>query len=291
MARGNVNLDGREFTAAQAMRLVMGTTAWSAVPRDIAGAPNGTHDFDLENDTTTVAVEVSTIAVTTTVGAYARWSSEFPDLQASVPGLNNGWLLGVVEGGDARAVKRGLGGWLQELERLGETSVDVLRLQSHVLTPAAGRPPWYTTLAAMSAAGLTTADLIGELPAGLCFVSITGDGYKYSPTDASFVPGFVSDQLANEHASDVAKLGRATADRRALFLWLDAQSHLDVIRRLDHGLLRGELSGNGPVDEVWLGRQFQDGSVAVYRWSSDAPDNAVWDTFSYTAAEIEAASA
>ncbi|MFB8190371.1 hypothetical protein ACFC14_13670 [Microbacterium sp. NPDC055988] len=96
------------------------------------------------------------------------------------------------------------------------------------------------------------------------------DGFHWNPDDDVYISEFVSDQLADQHLSDVEKVGRAAADRRALFLWLDATSYFDVIRRLDNGLLSGSVTETGTVDEVWLGRHLVDGTVLAYRWR--APD-------------------
>ncbi len=45
MAKGNDELDEREELAAQVLRAVYGAQ-WRVIPRDIKGAPAGTHDFD-----------------------------------------------------------------------------------------------------------------------------------------------------------------------------------------------------------------------------------------------------
>lgn len=92
------------------------------------------------------------------------------------------------------------------------------------------------------------------------------DGFEYDPSDYEYVTTFVSDQLKGLPTSDVQKLHKATADRRVLFLWLDAQSHFDIIRLLDNNVLGGSVSNAGPVDEVWIGRHFINEAVTVYRW-------------------------
>lgn len=76
----------------------------------------------------------------------------------------------------------------------------------------------------------------------------------------------MSAQQASVHESDVQKLTRAIADRRVLFLWLDAQSQFDIIRQLDNHVLGGNVLNAGAVDEVWIGRHFISGALIVYRW-------------------------
>ena len=87
MAKGNSVLDVRELRAAQAVRAVYGAARWEIIPRDVDGAPLGTHDFDLSDGTTTVAVEVTTIAETDTLRDSAQCNHHFPDLAAKLEGL------------------------------------------------------------------------------------------------------------------------------------------------------------------------------------------------------------
>lgn len=266
MAKGNSALDVRELRAAQAVRAVYGAARWEIIPRDVDGAPSGTHDFDLSDGTTTVAVEVTTIAETDTLRDSAQFNHHFPDLAAKLEGLNQGWLVAVSSGGNAREIRRQLETWLADLERLKVPSVDSVSLQQHVFSAEADRPVWYGTLVAMQAAGVISAEVVPTLPAGKCTLAKIDDGFSWDPLDHEYVSMFVSEQLAGKHASDVQKMGRAEANRRVLFLWLDFQSHFDITRRLDNGLLAGTVRNAGLVDEVWIGRHFTNEDVAVYRW-------------------------
>lgn len=269
MAKGNSSLDDRELRAAQAVRAVYGTTAWQIIPRDIDGAPPATHDFDLFDGTTTVAVEVTTIAKTETLRDAAEWNRRFPDLAIELEGVGKGWLVTVAGGGKARKTRQQLGTWLAELERLHMFSAQTERWQEHAFSSEAHRPAWFDTLRAMQAAGVIRAEVHHPLPAGQCMFLKVDDGFEYDPSDYEYVSMFVSEQLKGVHASDVQKLQQATADRRVLFLWLDAQSHFDIIRLLDNNVLGGSVSNAGAVDEVWIGRHFISGAVTVYRWCAD----------------------
>jgi hypothetical protein len=265
MAKGNPDLDEVELRAARTMCAVYGD-GWAIFPRDVRGAPPGTHDFDLNDGSTIVAVEVSTIADHTTVSDSAEWSRHFPDLSVTLAGLEHGWVIVVSARGRAKKTSQGLEVWLRELERLGLRSARAERWQEHLFTPEAGRPPEFLTLHAMAGVGIVSAHLADELPAGACTLCVIDDGFSWNQDEETYVSAFVSDQLADLHSSDVAKVGRATADRRALFLWLHAPSHFDVIRRLDNDLLEGSLTDTGTLDEVWIGRYLLDGSVLAYRW-------------------------
>jgi hypothetical protein len=266
MAKGNSALDDRELRAAQAVRAVYGAETWQIIPRDIDGAPSGTHDLDLSDGTTTVAVEVTTIAETDTLRDSARWKHYFPDLAGELEGLKEGWLVAVAGGGNAQEIRQQLGIWLAELERLNVISAETARWQEHAFSAEADRPVWYHTLMTMHAAGVISAEVLPTLPAGRCVLARIDNGFSWDPSDDQYVSMFVSEQLAGKHATDVQKLERAIADRRVLFLWLDVESHFDVIRRLDSDLLDGTVKGAGSVDEVWIGRHFENEEVVVYRW-------------------------
>jgi len=266
MAKGNSALDVREQRAAQAVRAVYGAASWEIIPRDVDGAPSGTHDFDLSDGTTTVAVEVTTIAETDTLRDSAQFNRHFPNLAAVLEGLNKGWLVAVSSGGNAREIRRQLETWLADLERLNVPSIESLSLQQHVFSAEADRPAWYGTLAAMQAAGVISAEVVPTLPPGNCRLAKIDNGFSWDPTDSEYISMFVSEQLAGKHESDVQKMGRAVADRRVLFLWLDFESHFDITRRLDNGLLGGTVLNAGLVDEVWIGRLFTNEDVTVYRW-------------------------
>ncbi|MFJ4030143.1 hypothetical protein ACIPWF_22760 [Paenarthrobacter sp. NPDC089989] len=266
MAKGNSALDIRELRAAQAVRAVYGAARWEIIPRDVDGAPSGTHDFDLSDGTTTVAVEVTTIAETETLRDSAQFNHHFPNLAAELEGLKQGWLVVVSSSGNAREIRRQLETWLADLERLNLSSVESVNLQQHVFSAEADRPVWYSTLVAMQAAGVISAEVLPTLPASQCRLLKVDDGFSWDPSDAEYVSMFVSEQLAGKHESDVEKMDRAVADRRVLFLWLDFESHFDVTRRLDNGLLGGTVRNAGSVDEVWIGRHFTNDDVSVYRW-------------------------
>ncbi|WP_442545253.1 hypothetical protein ACSBOX_06130 [Arthrobacter sp. KN11-1C] len=102
MAKGNSSLDDRELRAAQVVRAVFGAETRQIIPRDIVGAPPATHDFDLFDGTTTVAVEVTTIAKTDTLHDNAVWNRSFPDLAVELEGVGKGWLVMVAGGGNVR---------------------------------------------------------------------------------------------------------------------------------------------------------------------------------------------
>jgi hypothetical protein len=270
MAKGNNHLDDRETRAAQVMVGVMGSTDWVIDPQDIKGAPPRTHDFNLVGSACVLAVEISTIADTSKVRDMAGWGKIAPDGSLVLTGLSHGWHIAVESDGSTREIRDNLTTWILELERLGIHTVETRSWQNYVFTPPTLRPPEFETVRAMAAAGIQFANVIESLPAGECALAIFWGGPPYNPVDRGFVPTFVSAQLAGLHASDVAKLDAATADRRALFLWLDAESHFDVIRSLDHGAPTGDLKNVGRLDEVWLGRYFIDGSAIAYRWQRDA---------------------
>lgn len=265
MAKGT-DLDVRERQAAAAILRVIGDADVRIVPRDVQGAPSGSHDFDVVTDVGSTAVEVSTLADHQTIGAYAGWSKIAPNGHLAVNGLSHAWLLMVEANGSSKATAAGVQAWLADLESRQEFWVDTRSWQRHGLEPAAQRPANYETLRAMASAGITLGSVLETVPAGRVHIAIGDGGYSYDPADRGVVSRFVSEQLASIHRSDVDKLERTAAGARILFLWLDSQSFFTMVRSLDHGLPDEDLANVGSVDEVWIGRHFRDDAVTVYRW-------------------------
>lgn len=260
------DLDVREKRASSVILSVLGTAGRHIVPRDVQGAPSGSHDFDIVTEEATTAVEVSTLADHRTIGAFAGWIKMAPDGMLEVSGLTRGWLLMVDATGSSKATAAGVRAWLADLESRQEFSVDTQSWQRHFFEPVGQRPANIETLRSMAAAGITLGAALETVPAGQVHIAIGDGGYTYDPTDRGIVPRFVSEQLAGAHRSDVDKLGGATADARILFLWLDAQSFFTIVRSLDQGQPVGDLTDLGYLNEVWIGRHFRDDAVTVYRW-------------------------
>lgn len=265
MGKGD-NLDDRECRAALVIQAVLDDKNWELIPRDVKGAPAGTHDFDLRSGDRSVAVEVSTLADSRSVGDHAAWDSLTDGGVVHVDGLTHGWLVTVDLNGHARRAVGQLSEWLQLLERHGVARVETRAWQQHLFSPPEQRPPTYDILRAMAAAGITMASVSDGLDAGNCVLMVVWGGDPYNPLDHSLMPRFVSAQLGSAHRTDIEKLQRADAGHRVLFLWLDAYSYFHVARSLDHGDPTGDLENVGAVDEVWVGRDFKDGSATTYRW-------------------------
>ncbi len=268
MAKGT-ELDVRERRASAAILGVLGADGRHIVPRDVQGAPSGSHDFDIVTDLATTAVEVSTLADHRAIGAYAGWFKMAPDGLLEVSGLARGWLLMVDATGSSPAAAAGVQSWLADLESRQEFSVNTRSWQRHLFEPVGKRPANFETLRSMAAAGITLGSALETAPAGQVHIAIGDGGYTYDPTDRGILPRFVSEQLAGAHRSDVDKLGGAAADARILFLWLDAQSFFPIVRSLDQGPPDGDLTNVGALNEVWIGRHFRDDAVTVYRWRRD----------------------
>lgn len=282
MAKGNDGLDEREALAAHVLCALYGPE-WSVIPRDIKGAPAATYDFDLVGGSVTVAVEVSTIAEQSTVDDSMRWARFFPGLAVDIPGLLSGWLLMASTSGNPRKLLRGLPRWLADLERLGIGRVWTDRWQAFAFEPDAAKPTEFATLLALAAVGVRSAEPVKELNPGRCCIMTVDDGFEWNASENEFLSDFISEQLAGPHRSDVEKVGRADAGRRVVFLWLHALSHFDFIRRLDNGLLAGELTNTGALDEVWVGRSLESGDVIAYRWLPDTG----WKVFEVSSRDLE----
>lgn len=266
MAAGNFDLRPDEAIAARVMLGVYGD-GWTVDPQDIAGAPSSMHDFDLVSGSARVAVEVSTVADTLTMGHPMRWDRSFPAGASVVVGPAKGWIVTARAGGDPRQLKRRLGGWLASLEALGISGTQTVRWQSHAFESAMLRPPEFETLRQLDAVGVEIVTVAPELPAGKISILRIDTEFVWNVADEERFSEFVSDELQGNHLSDVAKVLAATADRRAVFLWLHATSHFDMVRRLDHGILGGSVYGAEDIDEVWIGRQMTNGRVLAYRWT------------------------
>ena len=260
------DLDDRELRAAAVIQVVLNDRTWELEPRDVKSAPAGTHDFDLCSGNQVVAVEESTLSDGRSVGDHAAWDTVTEGGVVHVDGLDNGWIVSVDLDGRATQVVSGLGEWLHLLEQNGVTQTETRAWQQHLFSPPAHRPPTYGALRAMAAAGITMASVSSGAAPGTCVLMVTWAGDQYDPLDRTLMPRFVSDQLASSHRADIEKLQRAAARHRVLFLWLDAYSYFQVARSLDHGDPTGGLKNVGALNEVWIGRNFKDGSVTVYRW-------------------------
>ena len=198
-------LDERELRAATIVGSILDGYA---VPRDLRGAPDGTHDFDVLLSCKCAALEVTRAANERVLSTLAAaFGSAFP-----APGLVNSWLLSIPTVGPApsavKAIVKRSPSLLAVYEQhgLSETNGQLYPGQARAAVVDAG-----TTLVRL---GVSRAHVWGvDGPPQLWFI---GHGGVSADVDAV-------NRLAAEHAAGNAdKLLAAQADERHLFIWMDA---------------------------------------------------------------------
>lgn len=213
-----------------------GTWRW----RDRPGAPDGTHDFDLDAGGRRIALEV-----TSEVDRDRRQlDSEVAKRDWSVPELDHNWMVKVRPGCRINDLARESGELVCRLERTGR-----------IRSSATDHDPDDPVQAALVRLGVVGLARLDEAEPGELLVNAVGRG---GPTDTSEIHELVSDHIA----ANAGKLRRADADERHLWIWVD------------HGLAAAMQSVGGlplrlpavpalpeGVDVVWVAEDVERGAV------------------------------
>ncbi len=228
-------LDEHELRAATIVGAILDGCA---VPRDLPGAPDHTHDFDVLLPGKRVALEVTRAANKDVLSARAAaLRRPFP-----APGLANSWLLSIPTLGPAPPV----------VKKIVKKSPPLLViLEEHNLAEIDGQLHPGQAPAAVVKASRELATLrvsrarvwAVDGPPQLWFI---GHGGISADVDAV-------NRLAAEHGAENAnKLLAAQADERHLFIWMDS-SHADAELAMHTGPPPDQppVLPNG-IDVVWI---------------------------------------
>lgn len=240
---------------------------------DIAGAPDGTHDFEIEvSDGPRIALEVTSSAdekVLSLLSAALKreWLG---------PGLANDWQIGIEHAAapiDMRRLMAGAVPILSVFESHGCLDVDIRVSPQHRKPPTGTPQPVADAMQGLFDLGAILARSLGprrDVEAKL-FVSAHGG--------ASSNHGRVNELVEAAAASNAAKLAAADVDERHLFVWLNASEADAELAISTLGPPPSPPALPPGVDVVWLATQAAPGhgSAGVGRLLRVRPPNG-WET-------------
>ncbi len=187
-------------TTSHAGRIFSSILGGNVVPKDVPGAPPGTHDFDLElGDGRVIAVEVT---VSTDRRVVEFWAAVH-DQSWDAPQLRTSWLLNVTPPANIKTLRGNVEPLLCGLEQAGRSKFGIRdgttapEVKELLRLLVKGGDVWN-----------------GVLPPRI---------FLYSTSVGSV--GIDGVRAAVEHETakpdNRAKLGRAPADERHFFVWID----------------------------------------------------------------------
>ncbi|WP_327074399.1 hypothetical protein OG196_31650 [Kitasatospora purpeofusca] len=225
---------------------------WDVPPRQ------GEHDFWVCRGGAQEALEVTTLAEQGTRTDAAHWRKRGPDSSVTVEGVAWAWMILVDQTFRADALTKNIADWLRELESEGITETgrwDSRRAYVHPVTMS------------LAAAGVLIASGVPGGPAGMVSLAYVSDVPRRLAGDPDHVSRALTEVLALErHQKDAAKLDRSGASVRHLFLWVDLQSRIDVVRAFEEGVPTAAPEVDRRITTVWLAVRVTEG-VNVLRWS------------------------
>jgi hypothetical protein len=228
-------LDEHELRAATIVGSILDGVA---VPRDVAGAPDGTHDFDVLLPGRCVALEVTRAADKLVLATLARaFAQAYP-----APALANTWTLSIQTIGPTPPpvppIVKESPELLAVFEHHGMTEID------GQLYP--GQAPAAVIDASMKLVRLGVARARTSPVGGPPRLFFIGHGGFMADPDAV-------NRLAAEHtAANADKLLAARADERHLFIWMDP-SHPDAELAMHTGPPPEQPPAlSDGVDVVWV---------------------------------------
>jgi hypothetical protein len=250
--------------AARVVATVVGGE-WAA--RDVEGAPEGTHDFDVEiPGGISLALEVTTAADPSIISQrHAAFANEWTN-----PRLTNNWWLAIRDS-PARAqdlitrVVRTMSPLLEQFERVGLTTVQARGEGSAENTLAALPSDLQHARLAMSRLRVAAAYALGTPPSGRdATISIS---FRRGLAARS---GDLNELVAERAREKVEKLLRSDADERHLFVWLD-----NSLAAAELAMARLPPPSPGPtlpagVDVVWLAT-IGNGTRIAQLWQARPP--------------------
>ncbi len=240
-----------EHAAATAVAQQLGG---EARPRDVRGAPDGTHDFDIAVvDGKVIALEITTAAHRPWVQLNHRVAKQ---RVTTTPELENTWLLLGSYGYrdpnrgsdiDITALLRKARHHLRRLEETRHEGFDPTtdEAEAPMLIAAA--------IAGLRRMGISSAHrcIGGSGPARVVLGNPTGYG--------GFVnPEWINGVVEHEVTQNLAKLERAGADERHLFVWMDISAGAAGISIASDRLPATAPTLPPTITTVWIGFRGQD---------------------------------
>lgn len=226
---------------------------WDIPPRQ------GAHDFWLHTSAGREALEITTMAEQDTITHATHWHKRGPGFETTVNGLTSAWILMVDQEVKATLLTENLAEWLRALEAEGIAKTgawDSERIYRHPVTNG------------LAAAGVLEASAVIGPPAGMVVLSYVSSLKPRPAGDPNHVADELTKVLAlDRHHKDGAKLGRAGASERHLFMWVDMHSRWDVVRAFDEGDPTTNPVVDSSITSVWLAVPTAEGAE-VLRWSA-----------------------
>ena len=224
-----------EEAAAALVAEQLGTTSF--VRRDVPGAPAGTHDFDLQVGSKTIALEVTS---STDEETTKLWKS-VDKQEWEEPTLTRSWGLVLTPGTHVKTLRSGVALHLHLLESVGIWKFDESR------PPRTWPPEALLALDTLRKLGVRRGHSQIDPPTRIV-IGVNGPGGWGDRDD-------LNRAMERSIAEIIEKLRRATAEARHLFVWLDwtdfeAQAAMHFI--LDLGIFPNvpPTMPDG-LDEVW----------------------------------------
>ncbi len=228
---------------------------WDIPPRQ------GGHDFWIHRGGMREALEITTLAEQDTKTNAAHWRKRGPGDFKVLEGVTSAWAIMVDQEFRADALKKNLAEWLRALEGEGITTTgrwDSDRVYVHPVTMA------------LAAAGVLTASTVSGPPAGSVSLAYASGVPARPAGDPNHVSRALTEVLELErHQEDAAKLDRSNVPVRHLFLWVDVESRLDVVRAFDEGMPTIDPKVDERITWVWLAVPTENGAD-VLRWTAGA---------------------
>jgi hypothetical protein len=262
-----------------AERIVARTLGGKAESRDVPGAPDGTHDFDLLlPDGRVIAVEVTRYTESGRVQQVAeirRWWADEERKAWIVDRLSHGWHVTVGPEAHIRRLHAAIGGLLQVLEQKG------LRKLRTTVSPA-------STADEESKAAVSRLHDLGVWVVWM-FDSLKAGEVVVVPFEAGGSTGqdLVSAMVEAKAGDKVKTLAGVEADERHVFIWVEVaqQATMGALAFIDLGVPGCELPNPTlpeGVDAAWVVEALFPARIRLYRrvggwmdygeWSQDQPD-------------------
>lgn len=226
-----------------------------SVPRDVAGAPDATHDFDVQlADGRTIALEVTSATDEDVQGLHAAAMTA----QHTTSALASDWLVGGGQASDGPQVRireliDGIIPVLAAYERHGVSDIDTrVPPRSNLRAPGTPQDVIEATQQQFELGAVVTHRLGPRHSSeAQVFISIHG-GVAANANQVDGLVGAVARRKAD-------KLAVARADERHLFVWLSA-THSDA----ELAVFSGRPPTAAPslpagIDALWLATRLRDG--------------------------------
>jgi hypothetical protein len=226
-----------------ALGLVLGLVGGDFRQTDLPGGGNGNHDFDITISSLTIALEITS----TSVGEVLTFWDQIGRQSWECSRCKLGWSLSVrpaapgYRGAEIKVLRQEIEGHLTVLE---QADVQSFGLQHP-------RPEGAAAAAAVDALlqlGVVHGSSVGPPPSGIRPLILIGTSGPAAASD----PLNLNTAIERATRENVAKLRRAQADERHLFLWVDSTDP-DCYAPLSFGM----LPAAGPdlpdgIDRAWV---------------------------------------